>query len=112
MSDNIQEKQQYLRDEILNIGYDPSHFASYLINEREDGDDIDNWSLESLIDVVKSYKMDNPDPESISKTNLPSYIDSDEEAITDTQSKTEEISQHEEVQEKNYSVPSEDLNID
>lgn len=63
MEENTGVKQQYLRDEILEIGYNPGHFAAYLCKERDDGDDIDNWSIESLIDVVKQYKMDNPDPD-------------------------------------------------
>lgn len=80
MLENTQEKQQYLRDEILGIGYNPGHFASYLINEREDGDDIDNWSIQSLVDVVVQYKKDNPDPNSTNLKSETQIIEDDQEA--------------------------------
>jgi hypothetical protein len=58
-----------------------------LVSERDEGDDIDNWSLESLIDVVKSYKKDNPDPTTHASSNPVTLEDSDEENLTDNQSK-------------------------
>jgi hypothetical protein len=83
MEDKINEKQQYLRDEILQIGYNPAHFASYLCGEREDGDDIDNWSVDSLVDVVKQYKMDNPDPEAVNQADYETSDPSDDENYTE-----------------------------
>ena len=49
-------KQTYLRKEILDLGYDADHFLEYLLDERKEGDDVDNWSLDSLEDVVQTYK--------------------------------------------------------
>jgi len=34
MTDNISEKQLYLREHILEDGYDPNHFISYLESIR------------------------------------------------------------------------------
>lgn len=85
MEDNREIKQNYLREQILETGYDPGHFASYLCKERSDGDDIDNWSVESLIDVVKQYKMDNPDPEAKKDEDYVMSNPSDEENYTETE---------------------------
>lgn len=89
MQDNTELKQHYLREEILEIGYNPGHFASYLCNERDDGDDIDNWSLESLIDIVKQYKLDNPDPDAEKGSEYEISDQSIDEESSDTQGQTQ-----------------------
>lgn len=76
--DNTEEKQQYLRTHILDPGYKPSQFAGYLSNEREDGDDIDNWSIGSLIDVVKQFKEDNPEVPEYDESDLEDDYETDE----------------------------------
>lgn len=55
-------KQAYLREEIMEREYNPIHFANYLAKERENGDDIDNWSLGSLKKIVIQFKEEYPDP--------------------------------------------------
>ena len=52
LSSTHEVKQTYLRKEILDLGYDADHFLEYLLDERMEGDDVDNWSLDSLEDVV------------------------------------------------------------
>jgi hypothetical protein len=85
MTDETQSKQQYLREQILTLGYNPAHFASYLCRERQDGDDIDNWSFSSLTEVVQKYKKINPDPEAEHDTEYDLSDPSDDENYTDTQ---------------------------
>lgn len=62
--DQTKLKQAYLREEIMEMEYNPIHFANYLAGERENGDDIDNWSFGSLKKIVIQYKEENPEPES------------------------------------------------
>jgi hypothetical protein len=70
--DNTKQKQQYLRANIIEVGYDPSHFTDFMSEQREEGEDIDNWSFSSLQDMVKKY---------VSMNGAPSpNIDSDEES--------------------------------
>ena len=59
MSDesSIQEKQQYLRTEIIEKGYNPSDFMAYLSDQREDGDDVENWGYTSLTDAVSAFVL-------------------------------------------------------
>ena len=52
----IQEKQEYLRDNILDKGYDANLFADYLIQKKgEVGADISSWSMEDLRIVVQEF---------------------------------------------------------
>ena len=58
MSDQtaIEEKQEYLRQNILEKGYDANLFADYLITKKgEDGADIGSWSMEDLRNVVQEF---------------------------------------------------------
>lgn len=38
-------KQVYLRTEVVEKGYDPEKFAEYLDLKKNQGSNIDNWSL-------------------------------------------------------------------
>ena len=57
MSDEtIEKKQEYLRENILEKGYDANLFADYLIAKKgEDGADIGSWSMEDLCKVVQEF---------------------------------------------------------
>ena len=51
------EKQQYLRTNILEKGYNDEEFSSYLFQLKgEEGLDIQNWSKDELIKVVQEFK--------------------------------------------------------
>ena len=51
-----QEKQNFLRENILEKGYDVNQFVSFLQSKKgEAGSDISNWSMEDLRIVVKEF---------------------------------------------------------
>ena len=53
---SIEEKQIYLRENILEKGYDANLFANYLIEKKgEDGADIGSWSMNDLQKVVQEF---------------------------------------------------------
>ena len=53
---NQQEKQNFLRINILEKGYDVNLFVSFLKSKKgEAGSDISNWSMEDLYSVVKEF---------------------------------------------------------
>ena len=56
-SDPITEaKQNYLRENILEKGYDANVFVNFLIEKKgEGGADVSNWSLPDLQNVVKEF---------------------------------------------------------
>jgi len=55
--EDIQTKQQYLRREIIDEGYEPGDFNTYMCSIRNEEDiDLNTWTLEELRKVVESYK--------------------------------------------------------
>ena len=60
-SDSELEKKNYLRENILNKGYEAEDFVSYLTSKKgEEGVDLSNWSLDELKNVVQEYITANP----------------------------------------------------
>ena len=56
MEETIEAKQEFLRDNILDKGFDANAFADFLISKKgEDGGDISNWSMSDLQQVVKEF---------------------------------------------------------
>ena len=57
----IREKQDYLRINILEKGYDANEFMQYLkLLKGEKGLEIENWSKNDLIKAVQEFKRINP----------------------------------------------------
>ncbi len=60
MEDNnvkdLEQKQNYLVNEIMNQNYDPEKFSDYISNLKENGTDLNNWTLEELKQIVISFK--------------------------------------------------------
>ena len=57
MEDSSQEeKQNYLRENILNQGYDTNQFVNFLKSKKgEEGADVSNWTMEDLKKVVQEF---------------------------------------------------------
>ena len=55
--DDIEKKQHYLRQEIIEKGYSPDEFANFLSNlKNEDASDLNSWSLDDLHKIVQQFK--------------------------------------------------------
>ena len=54
--ENMEGKQQYLRDEILNKNYDIEEFSEFMSQYKENGLDLMNWTFDELKDAVKRFK--------------------------------------------------------
>ena len=55
-NNDIEEKQKYLVEEIINKNYDAEKFSEYISNLKENGIDLNNWTFDELKDVVSSFK--------------------------------------------------------
>ena len=54
---SIEEKQDYLRKEIIEKGLSPDDFINYITNLKgEDANDLNLWNLKELQDIVAQYK--------------------------------------------------------
>lgn len=56
MEDITKRKQAYLRQEIIEGGFDPGEFVEYLASQRDNGEDVEVWSMQSLEDMVERFK--------------------------------------------------------
>ena len=57
MADSLEAKQQYLRSEIIDQGYNAEEFSNYMASLREDNSlDLELWSFSDLQTVVSQYK--------------------------------------------------------
>lgn len=57
----MEAKQQYLREKIIDAGYDPESFVEYC-SEKHNLDDLENWSMQELTDIVSSFIRSLPSP--------------------------------------------------
>ena len=56
MSEDLEQKQLYLRENILNKGYDAEDFMSFLKSKKgEIGLDLNNWSKWELEKAVTQF---------------------------------------------------------
>ena len=61
MADSEEEKQNYLRENILDKGYEAEDFVTYLTSKKGDeGVDLGNWSLNEIKLVVQEYILTHP----------------------------------------------------
>ena len=56
------EKQNYLRKMVIEQGYEPDRFITYLQSVKgkiniiiENGEDVDNWEMDELVDIVDKF---------------------------------------------------------
>ena len=54
-SEELEEKQKYLREEIQEKGYNTETFSDYMAQLKENGTDLNNWTLDELKQVVSSF---------------------------------------------------------
>ena len=55
MSESIEDKQDFLRDAILDKGYDGNQFMSFLQEKKGEEIDLNDWSLEELNLAVNEF---------------------------------------------------------
>ena len=58
MDDSLESKQQFLREQILDKGYDPNQFFTFLLSKRNDEEcNLETWSFSDLQNVVTEFIM-------------------------------------------------------
>ena len=58
MEDNMEEiqaKQTLLQTEIIDKNYDKTAFINFCLSKKENGDDLNNWTLEELKEIVTEF---------------------------------------------------------
>ena len=58
MIDEIKEKQNFLRKEILDNNLDGEEFYSFLLEfDEEKGDNLELWNMDDLKKIVQSFQL-------------------------------------------------------
>ena len=81
---STEEKQNFLREKILEKGYDVNEFVQFLTEKKgEEGADVANWSMEDLIIVVNEFiklhggvieELKKPEPKPEQKKNKSIHV--------------------------------------
>ena len=119
--ESIEEKQEYLRENILEKGFDANLFADYLIQKKgEEGADIGSWSMSDLIKVVKEFVdkqtsflsgEDNMIPPALSSSNSNEINENVNEIDNQQQENTQDNSNNNQEQKKNEQpIPQKKIN--
>ena len=53
--EEIQAKQSLLQTEIIEKNYDKTAFINFCLSKKENGDDLNNWSLDELKEIVDEF---------------------------------------------------------
>lgn len=87
--ETLEQKQKYLREHVLEKGYDPDKFMEFLTMKKgESGIDLENWALKELIDVTSEFLINN-------KLDIESNLTEKKEEEKDEKEKGEENQQEE-----------------
>ena len=58
--ETLEQKQKYLRENILEKGYDPDKFMEFLSNKKgEPSMNLDKWTLQELIEASNEFIKNN-----------------------------------------------------
>ena len=74
-----QEKQQYLKEQIIAKGYDDLKFIDFLEAQRENGADINSWEFEELTLAVSNFQKEEDQKKSLKNSNQYDDEDSSEQ---------------------------------
>ena len=61
--DEIQQKQQLLQTEIMDKNYDKNSFINFCLSKKENGDDLSNWTLSELQEIIKEFASTQQQPQ-------------------------------------------------
>ena len=93
MSEDIETKQDYLRSQILDKGYNAEKFSEYLTEIAGDkGLDLENWTLEELSQVVYTFQSNN-------EIENPEQVQENVKILKEEQEKNENMNINKEIKE-------------
>ena len=70
--DEIQAKQTLLQTEIIEKNYDKTAFINFCLSKKENGDDLNNWTLDELTEIVHEFVKSQTQTQT--QTSLPEQI--------------------------------------
>ena len=69
--EEIQAKQTLLQTEIIDKNYDKTAFINFCLSKKENGDDLNNWTLDELKQIVSEFVSTQNEGQSIQVDSQP-----------------------------------------
>ena len=76
-----ESKQKLLNQEITNKNYNQIDFINFCLSKKENGDNIDNWTMEELLVLIKDFKKNNISQDE--EFNINNNLDNDNDNFTE-----------------------------
>ena len=67
-NDNL-KKQELLKKEIIDKNLDKDSFLDFCISKKDNGDDLDNWTLEELRNTIAEFSKAENQPKQTKEKN-------------------------------------------
>ena len=104
--DQLQIKQQLLKAEILDKNYDQMKFLEYCTSQKENGDDLNNWTIEELKTCVNNFQESNKTKQSSSLNFFLSTAKSNTQPQPQPQTQPQQIQFQQYPQNMQYPYPN------
>ena len=85
----LEEKQRFLKTEIMDQNYNTEEFTEYISNLKDNGTDLNNWTLDELKEIVVSFKNQQNSVEN-SEENIEKEVENVKNSFILSKSDTEE----------------------
>ena len=72
MDGDIEQKQNLLKEEILDKQYDQEKFIQFCMNKKSGGDDLSQWTYGELQEIIEEFKRANSSEEQMGESEKPS----------------------------------------
>jgi hypothetical protein len=69
--EEIQAKQTLLQTEIIDKNYDKTAFINFCLSKKENGDDLNNWTLDELKQIVSEFVSTQNEGQSVQVDSQP-----------------------------------------
>ena len=72
--EEIQAKQTLLQTEIIDKNYDKTAFINFCLSKKENGDDLNNWTLDELKQIVSEFVSTQNEGQSVQVDSQPKIL--------------------------------------
>ena len=95
--EDITEKQNYLREEIMDKGYSPEKFQEFMMQQAGSEDiDLEQWTMQSLQEIVEKFKQITSPVENTENTSN-NAISNELEQVNNNEEETNTINNEENI---------------
>ena len=65
----LEQKKELLKKEVMDTGINLDEFINYCVSKKEDGDNLNNWTIDELKTIIKEFTEINAEKKEKEKKN-------------------------------------------